>query len=349
MAATDVFLTGTTATTLLRGIYAPGSRGIQATWSKDAGLAVSKGLGLHDRYPGNPPASLDYATSSVPTLRGLLASPPWPSTLLDPNQRIEILVESPGRRPRRGDVTAHVWSTQVPSGSFLTIGDGMHLCSPAFLFVQQAPSLGLVQTINYGNELCGLYSVDGSARGMNDHPAFTTPQQLQALLDQCRRGKGVKIARHALRWVIPSCRSPKESETYLLTCLPRDFGGYAIRPRPEANATIEVPTDLRYLTRVRSYEVDLLWRDCMAVVEYDGSDHNDPEQRMLDDTKTHVLQSMGYLVIRITWEILRNPREFDSRMRLLGERLGITVPPTTREFERRRTELRTTLFGPSER
>lgn len=239
------------------------------------------------------------------------------------------------------------WTTAVPSGAFLSLADHLHVCSPAFLFVQRADELGLVQAISYGNELCGLYSVDHSERMMNDHPAFATRADLQEFLAQCRRGRGTKTAREALCWVIPRCRSPKESDTYLLACLPRGRGGYGMCPRPEANASVDVPPELWYLTDVRSYEVDLLWRDAKAVVEYDGSDHDDPVQRARDDLKTLVLQRMGYLVIRVRWDVLGDPRAFDRRMRLLGERLGVPVPPTDREFERRRTGLRRALFEPA--
>lgn len=348
MAGSDVFIAGTTGANLLRGIYDPGSQGNQSAWASSLGLSASKTRGLiSTRVPDETisPPQLSNAASSVHVIRDVLAQAPLPRELL--GETPEILFGSRSRRPRRGDVVPRVWSVQTPDNAFLPLDEHLYLCSPAFLFVQRATKLGLIGTISYGNELCGMFSIDQSDRGINDHRAFGTPNQLSSAVASCPSGKGAKTARVALKWIAAGFRSPKESDTYLLTCLPRAYGGYGIYPRPAVNAHVDVPPELFYLTQVRSYEVDLLWLDSMAVVEYDGSDHATSEQRLRDDIKTHVLEEMGYLVIRINWDILSNPREFDKRMRLLASRLNEQIPLTTSDFARKREDLRRMLFEPN--
>lgn len=259
----------------------------------------------------------------------------------------EVLFAAPGRRPAKGEVRPHLWSTVAPDGAFLKVGTGLYVSSPSFAFVQRACDLGLIQAIAYGNELCGRYSLDGSPRGFNDHPPFVSPTELRRFLGDCKNGKGTKIARIASKWVLAGFRSPRESDVYLLTCLPRDYGGYGVITRPEVNARVDVPERLWYLTEVRSYEVDLLWRDALVVVEYDGVDHDDRVQWVRDDLKTHVLEEMGYLVVRMSRDILRDPREFDRRVRLLAGRLGQAIPPSNADFARRRRALREALFHPA--
>lgn len=342
MSGSQVFLAGTTGTTLVRGIYAPGSQGVMNAWASNAGLLVSKEGGLQSVLL-RPEASLGDATSSIRVVRSILAKAPCPAELL--GMRPELVVGSATHRVQSGEVATRLWSTQLPSGAFLPLAPDLWVATPAFLFAQQATDLGLVAAVSYGNELCGHYSLDGSARGFDDHEPFVSTYRLRSFLAECKRAKGARVARIALKWVRDGFRSPKESDTYLLTCLPRDYGGYGIFRQPEVNGRIEVPPELWHLSDACSYEVDLIWRREGAVVEYDGRDHDSPEQRLRDDMKTHVLERMGYLVIRIGWDILRDPREFDRRMRLLAERIGVAIPPTTSEFERTRRKLRRELFG----
>lgn len=341
----NVFLSGTTAASVLRGIYAPGSQGSTLSeWAQEAGLWASEEDGLLSQESDLAIPDLGSASSSIRRIRSMLSESRLPPDCLGTTP--ELVFGSAAGRPLWGEVKSRVWSTGVPSGSFVEVGGALYVSSPSFVFVQRASELGLFQTIAYGNELCGCYSLDSSPRGFNDHPPFVTPAGLREFLAACKNGKGAKIARVASKWVLPGFRSPMESDTYLLTCLPRNYGGYGIIAKPEVNAHVAVPEGLWYLTEVRSYEVDLLWREALAAVEYDGDVHDERSQRLRDDAKTHVLEEMGYLVIRINWDILRDPREFDRRVRLLATRLGQTVPPSSAEFARRRRALREALFRP---
>lgn len=338
-----LIFSGDTAATILRGVYEAGSEGVPSDWAIAAGLRVTREGGL----TGSPEVSgssvcIDHTTSSLLETRELLARAPVPTELL--GEMPELLYGEARRRPRQGCVASRTWSTALPEGAFIPISPEVLVCSPAFLLVLRAPELGLISTMSFGNELCGRYSLDRSLRGMNDHPAFTTPAAMRDFLAGCWRGKGTAMAATAVKWIRPGFRSPMESSMFLLEVLPRCYGGYGLRHEPEVNGRVIVPDDLLFLSGVPSYEVDQLWRGQGVVVEYDGEVHADPRQRVRDDTKTHVLQEMGYKVLRISWDIVHDVREFDCRMRVLGEHLGEPVPPCTREFELRRRRLRETLL-----
>lgn len=343
MAGSRVFLAGNTGTSLIRSIYEPGSQGVLSAWASSCGLVADEHAGLTSTFGTVSSRVISDASSSSATVCNVLGRVTLPECIWQ--ETPQLVMASAKRRVQSSAFKSKVWSTPLPNGAFLSLAEDLCLSSPAFLFVQQAADLDLYQAIRFGNELCGFYSVDASERGHNNHPPFCSPAELSAFLDACKRGRGTKTARVAIKWVAARFRSPKESDTYLLTCLPREYGGYEIYPKPEVNARIEIPRDLWFLTDVHTYEVDMLWREKRVVIEYDGKDHDNPQQRLRDDTKTHVLEEMGYLVIRVRWEVLSDPREFDRRMRLLGRRLGIEVPPSTTDFMRRRAELRKSIFG----
>lgn len=314
-----------------------------SAWATHAGITVSDEAGLIcSRLPC---ASLNSATGSSGLIRRTLDCCPIPRELV--GESPEVLFAISHDKARRNGLVPRLWMSDVPEGAFISVGPEVQLSSPAFTLVLRAKDLGLFGAMSYGNELCGRYSIDGSHRGMNDHPPFATRSDINTFLGACGRGRGTKNARIAAKWMRDGFRSPKESDLYLLLRLPRGYGGYGFRHPAEVNGRLVVDPGLRYISGTSSYEVDLLWRCEKAVVEYDGDPHENPQQKLRDDLKTHVLQKMGFEVFRITWDILGDAREFDYRARMLGERLGEPVPFSTRDYLLRRSQLREALFhGP---
>jgi hypothetical protein len=60
---------------------------------------------------------------------------------------------------------------------------------------------------------------------------------------------------------------------------------------------------------VLGYEVDLYWRDAAFVVEADGADHLDPDQRDSDNERDFVLGRAGILVRRYSYKAMGRERE----------------------------------------
>lgn len=337
-----VILSGNTAVSLLRSIYEPGSQGICSAWASSLGISAVEDKGLVCPRILRDESSPYTTISSTRTIKEILRGAPFPQDIL--GSKPELLFSDARKRPRQEGLSTRVWSTSLPQDSFLRLGPNIGSCSPEFVFVLRASSLGAIRSIAYGNEHCGRFSLDDSPRGMNDHPPFTSCSSIRAFVSQCARGRGRGPAAIAAKWIQPGFRSPMESSLYLLIILPRTYGGYAIHHLPEINARVAIPQHLRFMSVVPSYEVDLLWRKEMIAMEYDGGNHDDPAQRVRDDTKTQVLQQMGFQVFRITWDILNDVREFDCRVRLLGERLDEPIPYSSQDFSKARRRLRETLL-----
>ncbi len=83
-------------------------------------------------------------------------------------------------------------------------------------------------------------------------------------------------------------------------------------PLPENNADL------------LGYEVDFLWWDAKFVVEADGGDHWDPEQRDRDNERDILLQRAGFLVRRYSYRAMNREREVAQEvLEILRERLSL--------------------------
>jgi very-short-patch-repair endonuclease len=73
------------------------------------------------------------------------------------------------------------------------------------------------------------------------------------------------------------------------------------------------------------YEVDLLWEDERFVVEADGGDHLNTDQRDADNLRDAILARAGYLIRRYSWWAMQRPREVAEEIRaILIERRGLS-------------------------
>ncbi|WP_251230247.1 endonuclease domain-containing protein [Adlercreutzia aquisgranensis] len=91
-----------------------------------------------------------------------------------------------------------------------------------------------------------------------------------------------------------------ETTLALLLCLPKQKGGMGL-PKPEMNARITIPPNLRRLAKRGYVRADLLWRRQKVLVEYDSDwAHANTRSLNADAAKRNVLQRMGYTVITLT-------------------------------------------------
>lgn len=370
MDTTKVFLAGRSSKVILRGIYKHGEHYVLGKWAQKHGLVSTEADGLISTTASvaigaagaagtvsaagaasaasaatneaGAPALLDAATHTS-QIKETLASAGLSATV--GGEPVDLLFGKMSSRPKTAELSCTLWTTPLPDHAFIPVTDDLFVASPALAFVLNASELGLAKTIKYGCELCGRYSTDDSERGMNDHAPFASASAIRGFAAACCRGKGTHIARVAAKWIVDGFRSPKECDLYQLIVLPRDYGGYGFRRRPEVNATIVVDERLRSIAGVDKYEVDLLWRRLRVVVEYDGSDHEDARQAERDHVKDVVLREMGYTVIRINRETLGSSVRFDGEVRFLAEKVGERLPAYSAEWGAKRDALRKALFG----
>ena len=74
---------------------------------------------------------------------------------------LHILVGSKNARKTTRGLICHISSGQLPQGSFVQVSSGLAVSSPELCFVQLANKLTLVELVELGYEMCGVYRLEG--------------------------------------------------------------------------------------------------------------------------------------------------------------------------------------------
>lgn len=115
--------------------------------------------------------------------------------------------------------------------------------------------------------------------------------------------RGLVTLRKTLALVDGGAESPYESITRLMLIR-------AGLPQPETQIRVvdEYGGLVAYL--------DMGWPECRVAVEYDGAQHwTDPRQRRRDIERLAALEAMGWIVIRVSSDMLRTPAAVVARVR----------------------------------
>ncbi len=123
--------------------------------------------------------------------------------------------------------------------------------------------------------------------------------EVEALADRHRGARGVRQLRATLALVDGGAESPQETRVRLLLV------GAGL-PKPE--------TQIEF--RDLHIRVDMGWREWKVAVEYDGIQHwSDSRQRAWDIERLALLEAAGWIVIRVSAEMLRRPHVIVDRVR----------------------------------
>src|ERR1700733_10679878 len=124
-----------------------------------------------------------------------------------------------------------------------------------------------------------------------------------ALADAKPGSRGIRGLRSVLKLVDGGAESPQESRVRLLLV-------NAGLPPPQTQIEF---TDEFGIARIR---VDMGWREWRVAVEYDGIQHwSDRYQRSWDMHRIAMLETMGWVVVRISAEMLSRPDVIIERVR----------------------------------
>lgn len=126
--------------------------------------------------------------------------------------------------------------------------------------------------------------------------------------------------------------SPFEVQTSMLISLPRDEGGLGIDITN--NARIPLSEAARSLYDKTCCYADILIEsatDSMGVIlECQGRSAHDSEAASLSDAeRTTALTSMGYDVIQITYDQIKDKRSFGNLAKLIHKKAGLPYTPKT--------------------
>ena len=296
-------------------------------------------------------------------LRGAIHSNAGLSELSDDAQRllshvrgkIEAMVPSHQQATETSQLVTHEWTSAVPVGAFIDLGNGIYLSSPQFLFLQLGTQLSHVEHVALGMELCGFYSRWGiptrlNATANDEHKLATyglkpstSVQKLDAFVSRQTGKRGAQTARAALRRVLDSSASPMETAIYLLLCLPRSMGGRGL-PAPVLNAKVRVTTSSTHEERYP----DLYWPTRFVDAEYQSDfAHSGDWARYRDSQREIELEAEKITVLPLTRKQLMDPDGFNAFAISVRRNLGVRSRPLPADWWAKYQELRETLLWTS--
>ncbi|WP_159438374.1 endonuclease domain-containing protein [Olsenella urininfantis] len=250
------------------------------------------------------------------------------------------------REPQR-----HGWSGSLPSGSAYEVQEGLVVCGPELCLVQLADRLTLPQLVIAVTRLLSRFRLEDSSigeRGVLRADPITGRRAILDLLGRCGRHRGVRILELALTWAPERCASPMEEITGLLLGMPLELGGYGLGPL-ESNARIDCRgLDVLLLDRTsRGYfEPDFLWREERVCLEYEGAVHAEADQLKRDRRRCNALASLGYRMLRVSYEDIAWHEECETLVSQLAQLLGRELGEPSDEEWAARKRLRDMLLGP---
>lgn len=271
-----------------------------------------------------------------------------------PNRPLDVLVRNAGQRSRSQAIRARIWHGNIAATAFRKVSKSIYVSSPEFVFLQMARSLDLPRLTALGMELCGTYrrNVVAFIPGTNSttyvteyhQQPLTTPRRLKGFLTTMQSAPGCSKALKALEYVLPNSASPIESALYLLLCLPRRLGGYAL-PKPILNPSITLTKAGGRHTFRSHAKPDLYWKAERIDLEYNSDEFHDESSRAIDSMRRKALEHMRVEVIELTHDELYSTSLFHETALRIAKRLGKRIRSEDEgDFRAKRASLRQTLL-----
>lgn len=257
-----------------------------------------------------------------------------------------LLVSNSRQKWPVNNVRQRVLTRGFPRESFYCMDRAVYVPRPELTFLLMSHYLSLTGLMLVGMELCGHYRLMSassrqpltSSRSLYNKQALTSTAHLARYLERCKGIGGIKETRRALRYLANDSASPMESVVYLLLCLPRSLGGFAIR-RPILNAKRAVNRSAKSFTLADHLVPDLYWPQYHLDVEYDSDEfHSDDVSLQAGARRTLALRSMNVEVFSLTYDVVNDTTAFEEFARMVTKRLGQRWrQPTEQELKRRKT------------
>lgn len=266
---------------------------------------------------------------------------------IPPDVPLDVVVPSGETHRTTKSVLRHPSKVDYGPGTLCKIGNGLFVLTPEVCFCQVAgviattlkgrldPRLHVVVLARLGTELCGGYSLSASRRGFVDREPLTSVSRLLAAAYDLQGSYGRGRVWESLRWVVDGSRSPKETDLYLILCLPAELGGFAL-PRPILNHAIDVRGERDgFFARWETCTVDLYWPYARLVVEYDSKTNHDDlgqEKVAADAERADALEELGYEMVTIRTADLYDESRLRGKAQDIADALQVGLPPASGDF-----------------
>ena len=274
---------------------------------------------------------------------------------------------------------SHLLTQVPPPGSFRQTEHGFDVASPEFTLLNLATQVSRNQLLMACYEMCGSFAVFkpcertqqqldeaislklippncgwervNDANGKDTNLWKRTPllnaADIAAFAKQAAGLRGVKQLRWAAERMTGQTASPFEVQASMLVSLPRDGGGLGIHIAN--NVRIPLSDAARSLYDKTCCYADILIEsntDSTGVIlECQGRSAHDSEAASLSDAeRTTALTSMGYDVIQITYEQIKDTKSFSNLAELIHKKVGLPYAPKTKQERAAEDALRRELL-----
>lgn len=149
-----------------------------------------------------------------------------------------------------------------------------------------------------------IYIILQTISGYFGQQPKTTIDEIYDCAFTLEKHHGRRKTLRALKYVSPECRSPMETYLYMLLCLPNALGGRGFS-KFVFNKSIITRGGYHYIA-------DLIWPEKKLILEYQGRDHNKPENIKKDLIRKINLEAEGYTVLFVQYEDLKELDRFEA-------------------------------------
>lgn len=324
-------------------------------------------LGL---YPAILPPDHDHRLvhySKQPVFEDLLGKPVW------------RFVSTRGNRFNGKLFRSRLLTQEPPPGSFRQTEHGFDVTSPEFTLLNLATQGSPNQLLMACYEMCSSFAVftpckraqqqldeaislkliplncgweritdvNGNGTDLWKRTPLLTATDIAAFAKQAAGLRGVRQLRWATEHMTGQTASPFEVQASMLVSLPRDEGGLGVHIAN--NVRILLSEAARSLYDKTCCYADILIEsatDSMGVIlECQGRSAHDSEAASLSDAeRTTALTSMGYDVIQITYEQIKDKKSFNNIAELIHKKAGLPYTPKTKQERTAEDALRRELL-----
>lgn len=311
-------------------------------------------LGL---YPAILPPEHDHRLvhySKQPVFDDLLGKPVW------------RFVSTRGARFNGKLFHSRLLTQEPPPGSFRQTEHGFDVTSPEFTLLSLATHVSPNQLLMACYELCGSFAVfkpskraqqqldeaislqliapsygwervkdvNGNDTNLWKRTPLLNAADIAAFAKQAAGMRGVKQLRWAAERMTGQTASPFEVQASMLISLPRVEGGLGMSIAN--NVRIPLSEAARSLYTRSCCYADILIEsntDSMGVIlECQGrSAHGSEPASISDAERTTALTSMGYDVIQITYDQIKDKKSFEYLAELIHKKAGLPYTPKTKQ------------------
>lgn len=203
--------------------------------------------------------------------------------------RLHVAVPNPRRGPRSRGVVGHKFIVHPARGEVVDVS-GLRVSSPERAWCELGASLDLEALVVAGDHLI---------RPANH---LSSAARLRMTLERHPARRGRETLHAAFGLLDPGAESPGETQLRLI-CVMAGLTGFVV------NLRVVIPGSRR------RRRIDLAFPREKVALEYQGEHHRDPHQWREDMTRVAELESIGWKVVFVNADDLRDPAALVARIR----------------------------------